>query len=52
VSYVVGLKRDIFTRVEVMSPATLRRYAHEAGFSKVEILPIEHDFWRSYRLFT
>jgi 2-polyprenyl-3-methyl-5-hydroxy-6-metoxy-1,4-benzoquinol methylase len=34
----------------VMRPATLRRYANEAGFSDVEILPIEHDFWRFYRL--
>jgi hypothetical protein len=35
-----------------MRPATLRRSAREAGFSKVEILPIEHDFWRFYRLLT
>jgi 2-polyprenyl-3-methyl-5-hydroxy-6-metoxy-1,4-benzoquinol methylase len=35
----------------VMRPAALRRYANEAGFNKVEILPIEHDFWRFYRLF-
>jgi hypothetical protein len=34
----------------VMRPETLRRYAGEAGFSGVEILPIEHDFWRFYRL--
>ncbi len=34
----------------VMRPETLRRYAKEAGFSGVEILPIEHDFWRFYRL--
>lgn len=34
----------------VMRPETLRRYAREAGFSNVEILPIEHDFWRFYRL--
>ena len=34
----------------VMRPDTLRRYASEAGFSGVEILPIEHDFWRFYRL--
>lgn len=33
-----------------MRPATLREYAHGAGFSEVEILPIEHDFWRFYRL--
>jgi 2-polyprenyl-3-methyl-5-hydroxy-6-metoxy-1,4-benzoquinol methylase len=29
---------------------TLRRYATEAGFSRVDVLPIEHDFWRFYRL--
>jgi 2-polyprenyl-3-methyl-5-hydroxy-6-metoxy-1,4-benzoquinol methylase len=34
----------------VMRPATLRRYAQEAGFQSVEILPIEHDFFRFYRL--
>jgi len=34
----------------VMRPDVLRRYASEAGFSRVEILPIETDFWRFYRL--
>jgi 2-polyprenyl-3-methyl-5-hydroxy-6-metoxy-1,4-benzoquinol methylase len=34
----------------VMRPATLRRYAIEAGFSEIEILPIENDIWRFYRL--
>jgi 2-polyprenyl-3-methyl-5-hydroxy-6-metoxy-1,4-benzoquinol methylase len=34
----------------VMRPAILRRYATEAGFSRVEVLPIENDFWRFYRL--
>ena len=34
----------------VMRPATLRRYAEEAGFDSVEILPIENDFFRFYRL--
>jgi 2-polyprenyl-3-methyl-5-hydroxy-6-metoxy-1,4-benzoquinol methylase len=33
-----------------MRPDTLRRYAEEAGFSNVEVLPIENDFWRFYRL--
>jgi 2-polyprenyl-3-methyl-5-hydroxy-6-metoxy-1,4-benzoquinol methylase len=36
----------------VMRPATLRRYATTAGFSGVEILPIENDLWRFYRLVT
>jgi SAM-dependent methyltransferase len=34
----------------VMRPDILRGYARLAGFSGVEILPIEHDFWRFYRL--
>jgi SAM-dependent methyltransferase len=34
----------------VMRPATLRRYATDAGFLQVEILPIETEFWRFYRL--
>jgi ubiquinone/menaquinone biosynthesis C-methylase UbiE len=36
----------------VMRPETLRRYAQEAGFRSVEILPIENDFFRFYRLST
>jgi 2-polyprenyl-3-methyl-5-hydroxy-6-metoxy-1,4-benzoquinol methylase len=34
----------------VMRPDTLRRYAREAGFRAVEILPIEHYFFTFYRL--
>jgi 2-polyprenyl-3-methyl-5-hydroxy-6-metoxy-1,4-benzoquinol methylase len=34
----------------VMRPATLRRYALDAGFRDVEILPMEFGFWRFYRL--
>ena len=34
----------------IMRPDILRRYATKAGFSGVEILPIDHDFWRFYRL--
>jgi hypothetical protein len=34
----------------VMRPSTLRGYASDAGFSSVEILPIEHDIFRFYRL--
>jgi hypothetical protein len=33
-----------------MRPQTLKRYAVEAGFSDVEILPIDHLFFRFYRL--
>jgi 2-polyprenyl-3-methyl-5-hydroxy-6-metoxy-1,4-benzoquinol methylase len=34
----------------VMRPDRLRAYAQEAGFAKVEILPIENYFFRFYRL--
>jgi 2-polyprenyl-3-methyl-5-hydroxy-6-metoxy-1,4-benzoquinol methylase len=34
----------------VMRPATLGRYAREAGFSGVETLPLETETWRFYRL--
>jgi 2-polyprenyl-3-methyl-5-hydroxy-6-metoxy-1,4-benzoquinol methylase len=34
----------------VMRRATFGRYAEEAGFTSVEELPIEYDFWRFYRL--
>jgi SAM-dependent methyltransferase len=34
----------------VMRPSTLRRYAAEAGFQDFQVLPIQNDFWRFYRL--
>jgi SAM-dependent methyltransferase len=34
----------------IMRQSTLRRYAAEAGFRSVELLPIENDFFRFYRL--
>ncbi len=35
----------------VMRPATLRKYAQEAGFARMDILPIEDfSFFRFYRL--
>ena len=34
----------------VMRPATLRGYAQQAGFADLEVLPIEHDTFRFYRL--
>lgn len=34
----------------VMRPDTVRLYAREAGFGAVSVLPIEHEFWRFYRL--
>jgi 2-polyprenyl-3-methyl-5-hydroxy-6-metoxy-1,4-benzoquinol methylase len=34
----------------VMRTDTVRRYAKEAGFGGFEVLPIENDFYRFYRL--
>jgi SAM-dependent methyltransferase len=34
----------------VMRVDTLRGYAEAAGFTQFEVLPIENDFWRFYRL--
>ena len=34
----------------VMRSGTFRNYAEAAGFHDVEQLPVEHDFWRFYRL--
>jgi hypothetical protein len=34
----------------VMRPATLDRYAREAGFRSVEVLPLQTQSWRFYRL--
>ena len=34
----------------VMRAETLRKYALDAGFADVEVLPIDHDQFRVYRL--
>ena len=34
----------------VMRPASLRGYAREAGFRDIEILPLEHEIFRFYRM--
>lgn len=34
----------------VLRPPTLRRWAAEAGFGRVDVLDIEHPFWRFYRI--
>jgi hypothetical protein len=34
----------------VMRPATLARYAVQAGFRSVEVLPLQTETWRFYRL--
>ena len=36
----------------VMRPSTMRRYAQEAGFRDIEILPLEPGLFRFYRLLT
>jgi ubiquinone/menaquinone biosynthesis C-methylase UbiE len=33
-----------------MTPSTFKRYANEAGLSKIDTLPIEHFIWKFYRL--
>jgi hypothetical protein len=33
-----------------MRTETLRRYAQEAGFRELEVLPIDNFFFRVYRL--
>jgi hypothetical protein len=34
----------------VIRPHTVDEYARAAGFPAAEVLPIEHDFWRFFRL--
>ncbi|GAA1578197.1 MULTISPECIES: class I SAM-dependent methyltransferase [Kribbella] len=34
----------------IMRPDRLRHLAQHAGFGQVDVLPIEHPFWRFYRL--
>ena len=46
----VGMGQQSAGTGTVMRPSRLREYAREAGFADVEILPIENDFWRFYRL--
>jgi 2-polyprenyl-3-methyl-5-hydroxy-6-metoxy-1,4-benzoquinol methylase len=36
----------------VMRPSTLEHFAIQAGFEGIEVLPIENDFFRFYRLIT
>ena len=34
----------------VIRPSVMRAYARDAGFTGVDVLPIEHPLWRFYRL--
>jgi hypothetical protein len=36
----------------VMRPSTLAGYARAAGFAQVEVLAVDHDVFRFYRLRT
>jgi hypothetical protein len=33
-----------------MTPSTFKRYAKEAGFLKIDVLPVDHFIWEFYRL--
>jgi hypothetical protein len=33
-----------------LRPDTVPAYAMSAGFARVDVLPLEHDLWRFYRL--
>jgi hypothetical protein len=33
-----------------MRPSTLAAYASEAGFASVDVLDVDNDLWRFYRL--
>jgi hypothetical protein len=35
---------------DLQRPAVLRAYANQAGFVQVDVLPIENEMWRFYRL--
>jgi SAM-dependent methyltransferase len=47
---VASLHDDSAATGTVIRTDTVRRYATEAGFGRVDVLPIEHDLWRFYRL--
>ena len=34
----------------VLRPATVHEYASQAGYARVDILPVDHDLWRFYHL--
>jgi SAM-dependent methyltransferase len=47
---VASLDADSARTGTVIRPDTVRAYAADAGFARTDVLPIEHDFWRFYRL--
>ena len=44
-------RADALETGAVLRPHALRRLALDAGFDRLEILPIENDFFRFYRLY-
>jgi hypothetical protein len=46
----MGVARAATLHFAVMRPSTLRAYAREAGFTDIEILPLEQDMFRFYQL--
>jgi SAM-dependent methyltransferase len=44
------LEEDSAGTGTAIRPDTVRAYASQAGFGRVDVLPIENDFWRFYRL--
>jgi hypothetical protein len=34
----------------VLRPGTVAAYGREAGYGTVEVLDVDHDLWRFYRL--
>jgi SAM-dependent methyltransferase len=47
---VASLDEDSAATGTVIRTETVRAYATEAGFEHVDVLPIENDLWRFYRL--
>jgi SAM-dependent methyltransferase len=47
---VANLEADSAATGTVIRADTVRAYAAEAGFGRVDVLPIDNDFWRFYRL--
>jgi 2-polyprenyl-3-methyl-5-hydroxy-6-metoxy-1,4-benzoquinol methylase len=45
-----NLYHDSAATGTVIRPDAVRAYAADAGFARVDVLPIDHDFWRFYRL--
>jgi 2-polyprenyl-3-methyl-5-hydroxy-6-metoxy-1,4-benzoquinol methylase len=47
---VASLDQDSAATGTAIRPSTVRAYATQAGFERVDVLPIDHDQWRFYRL--